>query len=391
MSTIAIIPARCGSKSIPFKNIKLFCGKPLIYWTAFSLQECDAIDQIIIATDCDEIKLLVSQFGFDKLITYDRSKASATDEASTESLLIECLNNNELAIEDDDTIVLVQATSPLTQTDHFYEALTQYKTQDIDSLLTCVQDKSFYWDSEGKPLNYDYKNRPRRQDFDGLFKENGAFYINKVKNIKKHKNRLSGKIGIYIMPDYTNVEIDEESDWIVAESLMKRYILPNLNDYPKTNIKLFITDVDGVLTDAGMYYTENGDEIKKFNTRDGMAFELLRKSGIKTAIITSEKTQIVSRRAKKLKIDFLVQDAAHEGKLKAAQKICNELNISMNEVAYIGDDINCFQLLSAVGYAACPCDAVPLINNIPSILKCSLKGGQGVVREFANLILTKLK
>ncbi len=123
-------------------------------------------------------------------------------------------------------------------------------------------------------------------------------------------------------------------------------------------IKLFLTDVDGVLTDGGMYYTESGDEFKKFNTRDGMAFELLRKAGIKTGIITSENTQIVARRAAKIKADYLYQGQRDGGKLAAAKEICEKEGISLSEVAYIGDDLNCIGLLEKVGLAACPADAV---------------------------------
>ena len=99
------------------------------------------------------------------------------------------------------------------------------------------------------------------------------------------------------------------------------------------------------MTDAGMYYSESGDELKKFNTRDGMAFQLLREAGIKTGIITSENTNIVENRAKKLKIDFLYQNKYKGGKLAAAKDICQQLNITLDEVAYIGDDINCYELL----------------------------------------------
>jgi YrbI family 3-deoxy-D-manno-octulosonate 8-phosphate phosphatase len=151
-------------------------------------------------------------------------------------------------------------------------------------------------------------------------------------------------------------------------------------------IRLFISDVDGVMTDAGMYYTESGDEFKKFNTHDGMGFQLLREKGIKTAIITSEITNIVERRAKKLKIDYLYQNC--KNKLAAAREICAKENIPLTETAYIGDDINCLELLSHVGLAACPSNAVARIKAIPAIIPLQKKGGEGVVREFVELILS---
>jgi YrbI family 3-deoxy-D-manno-octulosonate 8-phosphate phosphatase len=155
------------------------------------------------------------------------------------------------------------------------------------------------------------------------------------------------------------------------------------------SIKLFLSDVDGVMTDAGMYYTENGDEFKKFNTHDGMGFELLRKAGIKTGIITSENTLIVERRAQKLKVDYLYQGKRDDGKLGAAREICKKEGIDLSEVAYIGDDVNCLELLSHVGIAACPSNAVKAIKSIPNIIHLNKAGGEGAVREFIELILEK--
>ncbi|MFA6838406.1 MAG: HAD family hydrolase [Dysgonamonadaceae bacterium] len=156
-------------------------------------------------------------------------------------------------------------------------------------------------------------------------------------------------------------------------------------------IRLFLTDVDGVLTDGGMYYSENGDEMKKFNTRDGMGIRLLREAGIKTGIITSENTQIVERRAEKLKVDYVYQGRRDGGKLQSAKEICEKEGISLKEVAYIGDDVNCLELLQNVGLAACPSDAMTKIKAIPGIYILSKKGGEGAMREFADIILSDLE
>ncbi len=157
----------------------------------------------------------------------------------------------------------------------------------------------------------------------------------------------------------------------------------------KSSVKIFLTDVDGVLTDAGMYYTESGDEFKKFNTHDGMAFGMLHERGIKTGMITSETTKIVENRAKKLKADYLYQGVKNDGKLEAARQICEKEGISLKEIAYIGDDINCIPLLKAVGMAACPANAVKKVKEIPGIIQLKTKGGDGAVREFVERILKK--
>lgn len=379
---IAFIPVRGGSKSIPLKNIKAFCDKPLVYWTILSLQNSINIDRIFVATDCDKIKEIVNNFNFTKVEVYDRDPKNAEDTSSTESVMLEFIYKNNFR--EDDLFFLVQATSPLTQTEDFDEALKLFKKNKADSLLTCVRTKRFFWNGDANPINYDFKNRPRRQDFYGLFMENGAFYINSIGNIKRYKNRLSGKVSIYEMKEFTAIEIDEEDDWTIAEKMMYKYIL---SKRIKPIIKLFLSDVDGTLTDAGMYYGENGNELKKFNTRDGKGFELLHRAGIKTGIITSENTKIVENRAKKLKVDFLRQGIEHNGKLEAVKRICQNENILLSEVAYVGDDINCKELLQSVGLAACPLDATQEIKDVLNIIVLSKKGGDGAVREFAEHVL----
>ena len=380
---IAFIPARCGSKSIKLKNIKLFCNKPLIYWNIKALEESSMIDEIVVATDCNEIKKTVEAFNFKKTRVYSRNKLNARDNSSTESVILEFLHKEKF--NDKDKFILVQATSPLTETKDFEEALIKMKSDNSDSLLTCVRVKRFLWNDNNEPINYNFEKRPRRQDFNGSLIENGAFYINYVSNIILSNNRLSGKISIYEMEEYKYVEIDEENDWVIAESLMKKYFKINKK---RKKIKVFLSDVDGTLTDAGMYYSENGEELKKFNTRDGKGFELLKKAGIKVGIITSEDTSIVEKRAKKMKLDYLFQGLEHKGKLNVALEICKNEGISIEEVAYIGDDINCIELLERVGLAACPSDSISSVKKISNINVMLKKGGEGAVREFSEIILS---
>lgn len=384
MSVIAFIPVRGGSKSIPLKNIKPLCGKPLVCWNIEALEACPEVDEVIVATDSDEIWKTVESRNYKKTHLYRRSAQNACDTASTESVMLEYIEYAKLA--KDEIFMLVQATSPLTETVHFSEALHMYSEGKYDSILTCVRNYRFFWNEDGSSMNYDYMNRPRRQNFSGMLMENGAFYINTIGNILSNGNRLGGNIGIYEMPEYTATEIDEPDDWMILEKLMRKYKSEFVNQ-KKPNIKLFITDIDGTLTDGGMYYSENGDELKKFNTRDGMGIQMLREAGIKTAIITSEDRQLNLRRAQKLKVDYIRQGKVNGGKVAVAQEIAKEMGISMQEVAYIGDDVNCYDLLNIVGLAACPSDASEIVKSIPNIEVMAKKGGEGCVREFANNIL----
>lgn len=386
MKIIAFIPVRGGSKSIPLKNIKPFCGKPLVCWNIEALEDCPEVEEVIVATDSDDIWETVEKQNYKKTILYRRLAENACDTASTESVMLEYIHNANLS--EDNIFMLVQATSPLTESIHFSEALQMYATGEYDSIITCVRNFRFFWNENGSSLNYDYMNRPRRQNFKGMLMENGAFYINTVKNILDNGNRLGGKIGIYEMPEYTATEIDEPDDWIILENLMRKHVLSDVNSV-NPEIKLFLSDIDGTLTDGGMYYSENGDELKKFNTRDGMGMTMLRERGIKVGVITSENRVLNQRRADKLKLDFFYQGQRNGGKLAVAKEICDKLGITLQNVAYIGDDVNCIEILSAVGMAACPADADIRVKAIPNIHVMTRKGGEGCVREFCETLLVQ--
>jgi 3-deoxy-D-manno-octulosonate 8-phosphate phosphatase (KDO 8-P phosphatase) len=149
-------------------------------------------------------------------------------------------------------------------------------------------------------------------------------------------------------------------------------------------IKLFATDVDGVLTDAGMYYSESGDEWKKFNTRDGMGIKLLQRAGIITAIVTQERTKLVARRAEKLTIPELHQGVMD--KLSLVREMAVRYGLTLSQVAYIGDDINDLETLKAVGFSATPADGMPQVAAVVDYI-CRKKGGEGAVREIIEMIL----
>jgi 3-deoxy-D-manno-octulosonate 8-phosphate phosphatase (KDO 8-P phosphatase) len=148
--------------------------------------------------------------------------------------------------------------------------------------------------------------------------------------------------------------------------------------------KLVITDIDGVWTDGGMYYDQTGNEWKKFNTSDSAGVLYCRLLDIPVAIITGETTEIVKRRADKLKVDFLVQGA--KNKLQEAMNICRQLNIDLKDVAYIGDDINDVELLKQVGISGTPANAPVYIKDLVKIVT-RLKGGEGAFREFVETVL----
>ena len=158
-------------------------------------------------------------------------------------------------------------------------------------------------------------------------------------------------------------------------------------------VKLFLTDVDGCLTDGGMYYSAEGETMKRFCVYDGMGMVCLQQAGIPCGILTSENSTVVKARAEKLKLKYLYLGVGSKvnpdclTKLQAAQQICEELGIGMEEVCFVGDDINDVELLSAVGYPCCPPNARPEVRAIPNIRIMKTPGGQGAIREICDEIL----
>lgn len=385
---VAFIPVRGGSKSIPLKNIKPICGKPLVYWTVKAACGCRYIDKVYVATDSDKISETVESFKcgpeaelFSKAVVIGRSAESASDTASTESAMLEFADKYEF-----DNIVLVQATSPLLQSDDLDRGFEAFNEDGTDSVISVVRQKRFNWENDENgythPTNYDVFHRPRRQEFSGYLVENGAFYITSKEDLIKTQNRVSGNIKAVEMNEDTFFEIDEPSDWLIIEALMKKNGCGGSFSIPE--IKLFLTDCDGCLTDGGMYYSENGDELKKFNTRDGMGFSFLRKNGIITGIVTSESVDLNRRRAEKLKLDIL--ESGCKDKVAAVKRICEEKNIDIGNVCYIGDDVNDVELLKLVGYGCAPADACLQAKEAADYVT-SAKGGEGVIREVVDKII----
>ena len=384
----AFIPVRGGSKSIPLKNIKPICGKPLVYWTVKAACGCMYIDKVYVATDSEKIKETVEGFKegieaelFSKVEVIGRSAESASDTASTEYAMLEFAENYEF-----DNIVLIQATSPLLQFSDLDRGFEAFNVDGVDSVLSVVPQKRFHWENDDNgyayPTNYDVFHRPRRQEFDGYLVENGAFYISSKADLIKYQNRVSGNIKAVEMNEDTFFEIDEPSDWVIIEALMKKNGISSAKKIPE--IKMFLTDCDGCLTDGGMYYSEHGDELKKFNTRDGMGFALLRERGIITGIITSENVELNRRRAAKLKLDIL--EVGCKDKVATVKKICEERKIDFQNICYIGDDINDVDLIRLAGYGCAPADAMTQAKGVAQYVT-KAKGGEGVIREVVELIL----
>jgi len=377
---IAIIPLRAGSKGIPNKNKRKILGRPLFSWVLTEAVE-SKLDTVYVFTDDKEIEnYIIAEYTWtNKIVVIERSEESASDTASTEQGMIELAEKLNY---DFDFYYLLQATSPLTSSADINNVIEELVTTKSDSVLTAVKTHRFIWNKDGKSINYDYLNRPRRQDFEGLIIENGAVYGCTKDSFLKTKNRLGGKISVVEMAEDTLTEIDEPSDMIIIEQLLKTRLLTF--KAPVQKIKYLVLDVDGVFTQADVTYTENGEFSKTFSFVDGMGLEILRNNGIEPIVMTSENSKLVKQRMDKLKIKHCYLGV--RDKFSLLNNLLPDLNASRNELAYIGDDINDLANILSVGWGACPANATKDVKAAAD-LQLNNEGGKGAIRELVEFLI----
>lgn len=379
MKKIGIIPLRKDSKGIPGKNKKKMVGRPLFAWV---LTEAifSNLDEVYVFTDDLEIIEFVERdyHWAPKVKALLRNDENAIDGASTESAMLEFsvkINN------DYDILCLLQATSPLTLASNINAGLEKIIKDSFDSALSVVKTHRFIWNEKGEPLNYDVFNRPRRQDFEGLLTENGAVYSTTKEAFLKSNNRVSGTIGLIEMPDNTLMEIDSLSDWQIIESqLIESQKAMKANQ----RIRYLVLDVDGVFTDGGIYYNEEGEFAKKFDMRDGMGLEILRQNNVEVVVLTSENSKLVAQRMKKLQI----QDAflGVKDKYSFLKYFLSTKNSSFEAVAYVGDDVNDLANICSSGWSFAPANATHIVKTHADIV-LTHSSGEGAIREVCELIM----
>jgi YrbI family 3-deoxy-D-manno-octulosonate 8-phosphate phosphatase len=376
MRWLAYMPLRGGSKSIPGKNIRPLAGKPLFAWSLAAALDSGCFDAVWVGTDDDDIQRAVErQFG-DRVQVFRRQAATCTDEASTESALLEFAAVNAC-----DVLCTIQATSALTTAADFIAARRRFESEQADSLLTGTRTRRFYWSDAGSPLNYDPRQRPRRQDFSGSLMENGAFYFTRRALLDAVRNRLGGRIAIHEMAPDCAAEIDEPSDWSVVERLLRRR---GVTGKSLVRIRALVVDVDGTLTDGGMYYDASGEALKKFHTRDARGLQQLQSAGFEVAVVTAEVSKVVDARIRKLGIRHYLYGVTD--KRAALVSLATQWGCTLEEIAYVGDDVNDLPAFEVVGLACCPADAVDVIRERADYVT-SRAAGAGAVREVCEALL----
>jgi YrbI family 3-deoxy-D-manno-octulosonate 8-phosphate phosphatase len=379
MKNIAIIPLRKGSKGIPGKNSKKLVGRPLFTWVA-SEAVFSNLDKVYVFTDDLAIIQFVKKeyYWTNKIEAVLRSDATATDVASTEMAMLEFADKIGYDFE---TLTLLQATSPFTKASDINAALDKVVSKTTVSSVSVVKTHRFTWNSNGDPQNYDVFKRPRRQDFDGLLIENGAIYTTTKTAFKETRNRISGTISVIEMAEHTATEIDSITDWAICETVLMEHLKKQKT---QQKIDYLVLDVDGVFTDGGVLYDANGEMAKKFDIRDGMGLEILRQNSVEVVVMTSENSEIVGQRMKKLQIEntFLgVKD-----KYSFLQHFLKQKNSSFGAVAYVGDDVNDLSNICSVGWSFAPNNATDVVKTHADFV-LSKASAKGAIREVCEIIM----
>ncbi len=377
MKQIGFIPLRKNSKGIPGKNTRKMVGRPLFTWVLGEALQ-SKLDTIYVYTDDDTIIAFIEkEYHYtDKIVPLKRSAESATDTASTESAMLEFAEKINFDFE---VFCLLQATSPFTKATDINACLDALQAGK-DAALTVVNTHRFTWNADGTPSNYNFLERPRRQDFEGLLIENGAVYACKTEVLKQYNNRLGGEIALIRMPEDTLYEIDTETDWEVVE----RLLIARQKDL-KTSQKIthLVLDVDGVFTDGTITYTKDGEHTKRFDMRDGMGLEILRQFGVEVMIMTSEQSELVAQRMKKLQIAQVFLGV--KDKYTLLQHLSIQQGFSLNNVAYVGDDVNDMANICSVGWSLTPNNAMVELQTLADVV-LTKNSGAGAIREACQFI-----
>ena len=225
MNTVAVILARGGSKGIPKKNIIDFCGKPLLAWT---IEHCldGGVDSVYVSSDSDKILKVGEEYG---AVSINRPEEISGDTATSESGWLHALEVIEEKTTNLDWILAPQVTSPLRSADDIRNGFEIAKSGKFDSLFSCsIAEDLFFWEESSGNLdsvNYDWRNRKRRQDIPKQYIENGSFYLFRPEVLRKNNNRFGGRIGVVEMEFWKMFEIDSMDDLRMCSALMKELLL----------------------------------------------------------------------------------------------------------------------------------------------------------------------
>ncbi len=385
--TVAVIPARGGSKGVPRKNLRRVGGIPLIARAITSARAADGIDRVVVSTDDQEIAAVAREWGAE-VVT--RPAELSGDAASSESALEHVLDElSRLGVEVG-ILVFLQATSPFIDPADLDAAVERVQAGESDTVFSAVESWGFLWRRTATGaigINHDQRRRPRRQERELEFLETGAFYVMDAAGFRRAQHRFFGRIGVALVPETHAIEIDTEEQLVLASAIAP--LVGGSIGFGSTGLETAIdvdavvTDFDGVHTDDTVLIGQNGEEFVTVSRADGMGIGRLRAAGVPVLILSTETNPVVSARARKLGVDVEQGSADKAATLTAW---ATERGIPLDRIAYLGNDVNDLGCLALVGWPIAVPEAHPRVLAAARIVLAA-PGGDGAVRELAEAVL----
>jgi YrbI family 3-deoxy-D-manno-octulosonate 8-phosphate phosphatase len=403
VETLALIPARGGSKGIPRKNIRSFAGYPLIAWSIAAAKQSDLVTRVIVSTDDEEIAAVAREWGAET--PFLRPSEFAQDKSTDLPVFEHALK----WLEDvegyrPDVILQLRPTSPIrprTMVDDAIHILLEHADADcVRGVVPAGQNPFKMWrfNGEGKPLNplLEVEGVPEpynapRQILPHVYWQTGHIDAIRISTIA-NKNSLTGNViyPLLIDPKYT-VDIDTLTDWAKYEALVYsglEMVSPgNLRRAIPQDIKLIICDFDGVVTDNHVITDQDGRESVVASRSDSMHIKKLREMGVEVLILSSEANPVVVARAKKMGVEA-IHNVGMQDKGRVMREVLGQKNVKAEHVIYLGNDLNDLPCFEIAGWTVAVADAYPeVIRAADHVL--TKTGGHGAIRELCEIILNR--
>ena len=387
MKVVALIPARGGSKGIPRKNLQPIGGIPLVARAILTAKAASRVDRVLVSTDDPEIASVARSYGAEVVM---RPADLSGDTASSESALLHALDQLEREGDLPDLLVFLQCTSPLLLPEDVDGTIETLIEQEADSAFTGTSFYHFIWKQEGERggvgVNHDPRVRPRRQEREGQYLETGGAYVMRVAGFRETRHRFFGKTALYLLPQARAFEIDEPLDLVIAEALHQEMARKRRGLKLPAKIEGLALDFDGVFTDNHVVVFQDGREAVLCSRSDGWGLARLKDLGLPMVVISTELNPVVEARCMKLGIPF-VQGAMD--KVAHLQAWTNRLGLALENVIFVGNDVNDLPCLRLVGCPVAVADSHPEVLSVASLVLDS-HGGKGALRELAELIQQKV-
>jgi YrbI family 3-deoxy-D-manno-octulosonate 8-phosphate phosphatase len=386
---IAFVPARGGSSRLKRKNLQLIGSLPLFLRACYNLHQVLPKSNIVVDSDDDEILNIAEDHGFKTLKRPDELATNQTDGNSFFRWETSNFPNYQIYIQHLPPMPFLSKNTILSA--------IEIINQGFDSIVPVAIKNEYQWDFEKSMPLYDLENIPNSFTLNKSVIETMGFYVITNEAHQKFGRRIGEKYKFLEISKIEQIDIDYMEDLEVAqaiergldnESLYKSHVLRYQKDNSYLNIKLIISDVDGVLTDGKMIYSEDGNEMKNFNTKDGIGAYELKRMGYKIVFLSSgTNNKIIQKRGNHLKIDHV--DVGVGEKKERLLKILDLFKISPEETLYIGDDINDLEAMKLCSIKACPINAHSSIKDISDII-LTTNGGDGCLREIYEILKDKI-